>query len=380
MNDARKSGLTVTIPVPSAYSIVPRSHGARKLVLALAISLCSALVIVPGQAGEKLVRYKVLLPITHGNLSIFPVLADSSYDTRNFLTLDEGLRSGEVMVTEAGRIPPLLRRHPIWGDDGGAEVNRLVLVNNSDRPLILLAGEILTGGKQDRVIGKDRIVPPKSEPIDLSVFCVEPQRWVETAGVFGSLKSQMAQPSVRREAMADKDQQRVWAEVGRSAAYLASAVPGAGRALRSTSSYAQIMENGVVQSRVDAVAAPIEHAYDNLMRELRARNAVGVVVAVNGDIIWADLFASTSLLDKYWPKLIRSYAAEAITRHITGGQADVKSALAFLQDFQGRRESVESEPGVYRHTEISGSGFTAFELTSLLPGTNFDVHIAKMVR
>ena len=43
----------------------------------------------------------------------------------------------------------------------GAEVNRLVLINNSDRPLLLLAGEIVTGGKQDRVIGADRLVPPQ---------------------------------------------------------------------------------------------------------------------------------------------------------------------------------------------------------------------------
>ena len=62
------------------------------------------------------------------------------------------------------------------------EVNQLVLVNNSKRPLLLLAGEIVTGGKQDRVIGKDRIVPAESDPVDLSVFCVEPGRWVAANG------------------------------------------------------------------------------------------------------------------------------------------------------------------------------------------------------
>jgi hypothetical protein len=49
-----------------------------------------------------------------------------------------------------------------------------------------------------------------------------------------------------------------------------------------------------------------------------------------------------------------------------------------LQDFEARRETVESEPGVYRRTEFAGEGFTAFELTTLLPGTGFDIHIAKM--
>ncbi len=106
------------------------------------------------------------------------------------------------------------------------------------------------------------------------------------------------------------------------------------------------------------IAAPIQRSYENLMRELRARNAVGVVVAVNGDdIIWADIFASTLLLEKYWSKLARSYAAETITRRAAANHLDVKSAQAFLQNFEGRRESVESEPGVYKDTEISGDGW-----------------------
>jgi hypothetical protein len=45
---------------------------------------------------------------------------------------------------------------------------------------------------------------------------------------------------------------------------------------------------------------------------------------------------------------------------------------------EGRHQTVESEPGLYRHTEISGDGFKAFELTSLLPKTIFDLHVAKM--
>src|SRR5882762_5638015 len=130
--------------------------------------------------------YKVLEPIRHGNLTVFPVVASKSYPTGEFLTLDEGLRSGEVVVTEYGNVRGLIRRHrpeiaPAIQREG-AEVNRLVLVNNSRRPLLLLAGEIVAGGKQDRVIGKDRIVPAESDPVDLGVFCVEPGRWVAANG------------------------------------------------------------------------------------------------------------------------------------------------------------------------------------------------------
>jgi len=89
--------------------------------------------------------YRALAPITHGNLTIFPVVSGSRHDTSMFITLDEGLRSGEVIVSEAGQVQGLVRRRPVPPPRGGAQVNRLVLVNNSDRPLLLLAGEIVTG-------------------------------------------------------------------------------------------------------------------------------------------------------------------------------------------------------------------------------------------
>jgi hypothetical protein len=333
------------------------------------------------QAGEVSAKtaYRVLDPIRHGNLTVFPVVAATSHDTRDFLTLDEGVRSGEVVVTEYGNVQPLMRRRGTPTPRGGAQVNQLVLINNSKRPLLLLAGEIVTGGKQDRVIGKDRLVPAESDPIDLNVFCVEPGRWTGTSAKFGSMGSAMAQPAVRAKAMGAKDQTQVWEQVRKQQAEIASnlAAPAAA-VVGGTTSYARVMDNDEVKLQVDAVAAPMEHDYRSLIQQLRDRNAVGVVVAVNGEIIWADIFASTSLLEKYWPKLVRSYAAEAIVSRTNGGKVDVKSAQEFLDQMDGRREIVESEPGVYRHTEITGEGFKAFELTSLLPKTGFDLHVAKM--
>jgi hypothetical protein len=345
------------------------------------------------QAGEVggNTDYKVLAPIRRGNLTVFPVVASSTHDTKGFLTLDEGLKSDEVEVTESGNVRGMIRpRHPNANVEpqypvhDGAQVNKLVLVNNSKKPLLLLAGEIVTGGKQDRVIGKDRIVPPESDPIDLDVFCVEPGRWVGPSAKFvpGAVGAVMAAPSVRGKAMADKDQQKVWDQVGHSTEQVTvevqAAEPSAGRELSSTTSYAKVMQNDAVQSKVDSVAKPIEEQYESTIKQLREKNAVGVVVAVNGQIVWADVFASTSLLEKYWPKLVRSYATDAIVTRAKGGQPSAASAQSFLEDLHGRHETIDSEPGVYRHTEVSGDGFKAFELTSLLPKTNFSVHVAKM--
>lgn len=343
------------------------------------------------QAGENSrSEYKVLAPIRHGNLTVFPVVANSSHNTRQFLTLDEGLRSGEVVVTEAGAIRPLVRRRsgPMPPIRDGAQVNQLMLVNNSSRPLLLLAGEIVSGGKQDRVIAKDRIVPAESDPIDLGVFCVEPGRWVGSSSKFYStagMASAMAAPGIRSKAMSDKDQQKVWSEVGRTRNAMIASIPAQTEtveveAMQANTSYAKLMDNKAVQKQVDSVAAPMESDYQSLIKQLRDQNAVGVVVAVNGEIIWADMFASTDLLQKYWPKLVRSYAAEAIVTHPGGRKVDERAAQAFLEHMDGRHESVESEPGLYRHTEVTGDGFKVFELTSLLPKTGFEVHVAKMAQ
>lgn len=343
----------------------------------------------PPQSSVVLASYSLLNPIRNGNLTVFPVVSGKSYDTHDFITLDEGLRSGDVIVTEAGQARGLIRRRPPYPPatppDRGAEVNRLVLVNNSTHPLLLLAGEIVTGGKQDRVIGKDRIVPPESDPVDLSVFCVEPGRWVATNGKysFESLPaSPFASPVVRSKAMGAKDQQQVWDSVRTSqqamSMVVAGSSPQASAGINSTSSYARVMEDKEVQKQVDSVATPVEHNYESVIRQLRDRNAVGVVVAVNGDIVWADVFASTQLLQKYWPKLIRSYATEAVVTKAKSVEVTIKDAQKFLDQVEVRHETADIEPGIYRQTELTGDGFKVFELTSLLPKTGFAVHIAKM--
>src|SRR5258708_20829640 len=159
-------------------SCFPARRGFMRLAVAVGgiALIVLAAIVVPCllQAGEvsQPSGYALLDPIRSGNLTVFPVVASKSYDTGQFLTLDEGIRSGDVVVTEAGQAQGLIRRRqngrPIARPEGGAEVNNLVLVNNSKRPLLLLAGEIVTGANQDRVMGKDRTLPSETNPTDLS--------------------------------------------------------------------------------------------------------------------------------------------------------------------------------------------------------------------
>ncbi len=362
--------------------------------------------------------FRVLAPIESGNLLLFPVIwvAGNSPGETPFITLDEGIGSGEVEVTEAGRAQGLVRpRRPV--SDGshtprflpepdrrfpdnsarGDEVNTLVLVNRSSKPLLLLAGEIVTGGKQDRVIAKDRIVPVGADPIDLSVFCIEPGRWTESSPDFGAAAKALAhgfmvQPTVRERAMVQKDQQQVWDSVqgAISQMEMAAAPPafgsinhgvlyaGASPNPTPTTSYARVMQNDAVSQKIDQAASPIIKSRDLVLARLREEHAVGVIVAVRGEIVWADIFVDPELLSRYWIKLVRSYAAESLTRGQTNAAPTMADAQHFLDAPTEGTEFSEGDVGVYRYRELNNGKTETFILQSLLPRTGYDVHICKM--
>jgi hypothetical protein len=346
--------------------------------------------------------YKVLSPIQSGNLMLFPVVKTSgrAAPSDQFLTLDEGLKSGEVEVTEAGKARGLVRSRggvPVPSTSHqGDQVNTLVLINHSHRPLLMLAGEIVTGGKQDRVIAKDRIVPPGGDPVDLSVFCIEPGRWTESSANFGATAKEpsgsfMVQPPVRQQAMVAKDQQQVWSAVGGAISEMAAvAAParnegasqgmggGVGAGL-GTTSYAKAMQARVVSSKVDEAEAPLMKSREQILAALIQEHAVGVVVAVRGEIIWADIFAGTDLLTRYWPKLVRSYAAEGLSGSAHSASASLADAQQFLDaPAEGTAETSEGEVGIYRYREIKHNETDTFVLEALLPGTGYDVHLSKL--
>ena len=369
--------MSLTFPEPhrKQHSGVTSARVARASLISTVIGFFTSVSAFAGPVEQH--AFKVLPAIERGNLALFPVVADRTFDASQLMTLDEGIRAGQVTVTEAGDERGLVRPGQAMPPRRGAEVNRLVLINNSDRPLLLLAGEIVTGGKQDRVIGADRIVPPKSGPVDLGVFCVEPGRWVSSSSSFGSMHAQMAQPSVRTPAMAEHDQGRVWENVGTSNARMAQNLPApAASGISNTTSYAKVFSSAPVAKMVEQYGGT--EGEQAILRELRAKGAVGVVVAVDGQVVWADVFASTDLLSRYWPKLYHSYVAEAMTSGKSGSAASLQDAEAYMSNLTGGREVVETDPGVFRRSDVTGEGFHVFELTSLLPKENFVVHITKM--
>jgi len=336
--------------------------------------------------------WRLLDPVSYENITIFPVVSSSVEDTSAFLTLDEGLSNGEVLVSEQGAAGLARTRdgRPVAVPqyNSGASVSQLVLINRSKRPLLLLAGELVSGGKQDRIIGKDRIVPVGSEPLPLDVFCVEHGRWTGASSQFIASKT-IVHPSVREQAAVAQDQKEVWDAVrsGTSAKAAPRALAGSAGArapeayaprittetieaaidgAAPTQAYAKIYEGGRVGASVDGFVEELKRCFDRATSGLKGERVVGVVVAYGGDVAWSDIFASGELFEHYWSKLLRSYAVEAMARPRYRETVAVTDAREFLRNLNGR-EVLESEPGVYRWREITEGRLSLIELESISP-------------
>jgi hypothetical protein len=221
---------------------------------------------------------RVLNPIQFRQLTIFPVVqttrekADAQY-----LTLADGLKQKLVKVNELG---------------GGGQVNRVRVRNLSDRPLLMLTGEIVLGGKQDRIIGKDTVLAPK-EDTEVEVFCVERGRW--RGGHEFAQSGGMAETKLRVRAGYRKDQGQVWAQVGGK--------NGALSAQNSTDTY----RNLAVGEAGKKVTKPYRDYFEAELGKLQEKDQmIGLIAAVNGRISSVDVFAEPALFVQYRDRLLDS--------------------------------------------------------------------------
>ena len=315
----------------------------RRSFLRIAGLAATATVIIPrgaaaGPGSSALQRFTATLqPRTvahHGALTLVWLHGGEAGPAPIVSTLEEAQASGALLITERG----------------SASVPELIVDNRGKRHVFLLAGEILVGGKQNRVLREDILLPPLSGPRSISVYCVEQGRWSGERSAFES-KSYLAQPSLRRKLLDKEEQGRVWAEVDRSvrAQGLVASSP--------TGSYAQMYEAPEVKRRLDDV----ERAVD----ERAAKGAVGAMVVVGADITALDAFQDAGLFAREWRKLLRAHAVEAYGRAVKALPSDDelrKRAQALLDAVGGAAGSARGNAGVGQLFEF---GLTEFRGAAL---------------
>ncbi|MCB9230483.1 MAG: hypothetical protein H6581_02395 [Bacteroidia bacterium] len=244
--------------------------------------------------------------LTFGNLRIYPIVANDNFFAANkgvgkYVTLENALEKQNVSITE--RSGDLLNANEDWQVQevgGGAQVNSLMIENTSNDTVFIMAGELIKGGKQDRVIAQDLKIPPKSGKVDLSVFCVEHGRWSygDTEEKFNGY-GKVSSLNVRKAAVQEKDQQAVWDSVAN--------ITAKNGASSHTGTYNELEKSRKLQVDLDKYVSHFTHLpYDG-------KEVVGMVGVTGDRIIGCDIFATHDLFQSQFNNLLHAYATEAIT-------------------------------------------------------------------
>jgi hypothetical protein len=305
------------------------------------------------------------------NLQIFPVVNVPYPNLGDFLTLEAALASDEVVITEIGGSGPGSSVQDC------ARVNGLSVVNKSEKVLILLGGEVIRGGKQDRVVAEDLLVAAGAS-VPLDVFCVESGRWSYRSRHFARSGDYMAKPSVRARAAFDKDQAAVWDEVAHARESIACRIssPALFQAVASTTSYAEVFDNEDVIKELEK-AEGWDQFREDVVRRLIEERACGTVVAIAGRPAWAEVFASADLFSTYMARLVNSFTAESLTSRKDAKLASLDQAEAFLRNWQSCSERTRRNPSLYEYVEAKAAQWDGYQLRSMLPAYSGDLHAVK---
>ena len=277
-----------------------------------------------GQASTALGKSRKLgPPVRYGNLTVFPIYDSSARSRGRYMTMDEGLKARSLKVREK---------------QGGGQVSSVLVTNLGRKPVYLMSGEVILGGQQDRIIGDDMIVPPLAKNLPVRVYCVEHGRW-SGRREFDETARAIAVPSLRNTAQEGAFMAAVAASPAPRSAASGSAVSV--MAQRTASSAQDEVWQKVAAKNKAFGAAPATGSYRDVVNSSEGRAArgikpylsalnarfpkhprlVGAVAAVNGKVMAADIFGDPELFRKLWPKLLRSYAAEAAESGASGPTA-----------------------------------------------------------
>jgi hypothetical protein len=246
---------------------------------------------VPELAGY-LENVQIAEPVVFRGLAVYPILLRGGERLRGgWLTLDEAISRGVLVVAEKG----------------SGSVPLVVVENRSrDQHVLIMTGEVISGGKQTRTVRSDVVLAP-GQRIELSVFCVEAHRWQgeEKFSAGNALLPQSIQQELRRGA----DQGRMWSEVARNNAAL--------DAENATGSLEVALRSRPVQEKLSEVR---QHIVPKL-----PESTMGFIFVDRGRPLGAEFFGRGDLARALLPKLLDSYAVDCVLLHKTGPAEEART-------------------------------------------------------
>lgn len=274
--------------------------------------------------------YKFSGPFTHDNLTIFLIHGEDRFKGRKYMTLADALEKKVFVIHET------------------KSVNALTMENLSTEEVLILSGDILKGGQQDRVAQFDQIVPPKSGKVALAVFCVEhtAPRWgaepTEKDKTFHSSPGQICTSALRLANRHKGLQGEVWSSVAKAQGSLSM---NAGRDVKtkeSDSSLALSLGVKEVQEAVDRYITKLQPTFKD------KNDVLGFAFAINGKVYSADIYGSPSMFQMVWPRLLHASAVEAfadLQKDKTFTAASVENLKSFLKEADSGKATAAKDVG-----------------------------------
>lgn len=347
------------------------SHATRSVGSLAAVIVASSLW---APAAAKEASLSVSGPHVEGNLAVY-FIHGASRPGPVPLTLAEAMRKGRVTVHETGR------------------VEQLLIENTGDREVFVQAGDIVKGGRQDRVLTISLLLPPRSGKISIGSYCVEQGRWskrgLESVKRFSSAESAMPSRAAKIAILSAKPAIRTASRrvptvaTGRDGALLppprlSPLIAGSNTAQDVRSARQRIIRDleqrrrtagqptrqqeiwrnvadiqrkltdnlaaGVRSARsASSLQLSLEHQKLVEAREKMAAallplagqrpDVIGFAFAINGRINSAEIYPSNGLFAKMWPKLLKASITEAIAEKTASAAATKAPKPAAIKSF-----------------------------------------------
>ena len=317
-------------------------------IVAAGLAALAATATVPAFAADN--TYRLTGPYTHDALAVYLIHREPEDRGSVPLTLAEAMEQGVVKVLETG------------------DVEELVVRNRGEREVFIQAGDIVKGGKQDRVLTVSMVLPPNSGDIPVGAFCVEQARWEgrgsEKESEFSASTARLPSKAGRvalyyraqessgatgggrawttgRSSGRDDLQDRIWASVTAMQSGLGGAMMESVADERSRSSLQLSLENAALASALEGY----EEALERLAQD--HPDAVGYVFSIGGRLDGGDEFASAGLFRKLWTRQLKAAATEALASKSAAArvQPTLAEVVAFIEGARSARASSRVMPG-----------------------------------
>ena len=314
-----------------------------KLLKKLAALAVLAVLLSTAAAAQN--AYRISAPYTYKNLTIFLIHGKDETSKKNIVTLQEALKMGIFKVYET------------------SEVNELTVENISKTyDVFIQSGDIVKGGKQDRVLAISTIIPARSGRVSIEAFCVESGRWQQRQGEdakqFSSSDERIVSKELKVAANAARSQQEVWNKVADAQKKLSENIGADVTQNASATSLQLALENRKVTATADE--------YIKKLGRLTAgkSDVIGYAFAINGQINSADIYVSNHLFAKLWPRMLKAAAIEAVAEGSRGGDAPAPkpaSIEAFITEAEKGRAQERTTSGKSKVITKENDGSTVFE-------------------